>query len=128
MKQDFLNTKASTSYVQQADDKIDKFIEFTTPHILKMLNFKEAKQVDNKFFKFYSHLLTTHQFVINKFRAIPFLTVRHDISESLFADFGMFTNFFETIADKDSFKYFELLHILYCFALEIVVAYQLGEK
>jgi hypothetical protein len=37
--------------------------------------------------------------------------LQSELDQSLTADFGMFTEFFETITNKDSFKYSELLKI-----------------
>jgi hypothetical protein len=49
MKRGFLNNNASTSTAQQLEQDIDDIIEFTSPHILKILSQKEAEKVDNQY-------------------------------------------------------------------------------
>jgi hypothetical protein len=49
MKRGFLNNNASTSAAQQLEQDIDDIIEFTSPHILKILSQKEAEKVDNQY-------------------------------------------------------------------------------
>jgi hypothetical protein len=85
------------------EQDIDDIIEFTSPHILKILSEKEAEHVDNKVFAHISKFLQTHKSVINKFEIISNPTVRSDLKKSLSADFGMFTHFFETIANAGGF-------------------------
>jgi hypothetical protein len=128
MKRGFLNNNASTSTAQQLEQDIDTMIEFTSPHILKILSEKEAEKVDNQVFAYVFKFFHTHQSIINKFGTISEPTVRHDLENSLSADFGMFTHFFETIADNASFKCPPLLHLLHCFSMEVIVAYILDER
>jgi hypothetical protein len=128
MKRGFLNNNASTSTAQQLEQDVDDLIEFTSPHILKILSEKDAERVDNQVFAYVSKFFQTHQSVINKFETISEPTVRRDLENSLSADFGMFIHFFETIADTAGFKCPPLLHLLYCFSMEVVVAYILDER
>jgi hypothetical protein len=128
MKRSFLNNNASTSTTQQLEQDINDIIEFTSPHILKILSTKEAENIDNKVFAYVSKFLQTHKSVINKFGTISNPTVRSDIEKSLSAEFGMFTHFFETIADEGDFKYPPLLHLFHCFSIKIIVAYVLDER
>jgi hypothetical protein len=128
MKRGFLNNNASTSTAQQLEQDIDTAIEFTSPHILKILSEKKAEKVDNQVFAYVFKFFHTHQSVINKFGTIFELTVRRNLENSLSADFGMFTHFFETIADNAGFKCSPLLHLLHCFSMEVVVAYILNER
>jgi hypothetical protein len=86
------------------------------------------KKFPDEVFAYVSKFFQTHQSVINKFGNIPSDTVRRDIEKSLSADFGMFTHFFETIADTAGFKCPPLLHLLHCFSMEVVVAYIFDER
>jgi hypothetical protein len=92
------------------------------------LSIKEADKVDNKVYSYVSKFLQTHKSVINKFGTISNFTVRSDIEKSLSADFGIFTHFFETIADAGGFMYPPFLHLLYCFSMEVVVTYIFDER
>jgi hypothetical protein len=65
--------------------------------------------------------------VINKFENISNVSLQSEIGKSLTADFGMFTHFFGTIVNKDTFLCPKLLHLLYCFAWEIFVALKLND-
>jgi hypothetical protein len=98
MKRGFLNNNASISTAQQLEQDIDDIIEFASPHVLKTLSAKEAKKVDNQVFNYICRFLDTHKAVVNKFRTIP-LSVKSDIEKSLSAEFGMFSHFFENIAE-----------------------------
>jgi hypothetical protein len=127
MKRGFLNNNTSTSTAQQLEQDIDDIIEFASPHVLKTLSTKEAEKVDNQVFNYVCRFLDTHKSVINKFGTIP-LSVKSDIEKSLSADFGMFSHFFENIAENGGFICPPFLHLLHCFSMEVVVAYVLGER
>jgi hypothetical protein len=59
MKRGFLNNNASTSAAQQLEQDIDDIIEFTSPHILKVLSEKDAEKVDNKVYSYPSFFKLT---------------------------------------------------------------------
>jgi hypothetical protein len=109
------------------EQDIDNIIEFTSPHILKSLSAKEAERVDNQIFVYVFKFLQTHKSVINKFGTIS-PSVRSNLEHSLFANFGMFTHFFDTIAETGGFLCPPLLHLLHCFSMKVVVAYILNER
>jgi hypothetical protein len=68
-----------------------------------------------------------HKDVINKFEVV-LKSMHNELSESLTADFGIFTHFFKTITDKDTFIYPEFLYLLYCFAWKIFVAVKINDE
>jgi hypothetical protein len=127
MKRGFLNNNASTSTAQQLEQDIDDIIEFASPHVLKALSAKEAEKVDNQVFNYVCRFLETHKSVINKFGTIP-PSVKSDIEKSLSVDFGMFSYFFENIAENGGFICPPLFHLLHCFSMEVVMAYVLDER
>jgi hypothetical protein len=58
MKRGFLNTKTSTSKVQQETKNINKILKFIRLHIIKLLsNSFETKKIENENFIVYLRLL-----------------------------------------------------------------------
>jgi hypothetical protein len=68
---------------------------------------------------FFFNLTLQYKDVINKFGVVT-KSIKSELGNSFTADFGIFTYFFETIADKNTFICLEFLYLLYYFAWKVI--------